>query len=141
MYNQQIIDFLKEDIKKYESPKRAEHTLGVLSECEYFADKLGLDADERYDVCVAALLHDIAKDIPQKKKIKFCESENIPYSESAVHHQDMGGTLARKLYGSEIVSDAVFSAVSKHTTGSPDMSVCDMILYIADYTEPGRKYP
>ncbi|MBQ0125363.1 MAG: hypothetical protein KBS59_03460, partial [Clostridiales bacterium] len=34
-----------------------------------------------------------------------------------------------------------FSAVSKHTTGSPDMSVCDMILYIADYTEPGRKYP
>ena len=32
----------------------------------------------------------------------------------------------------------ILSAIACHTTGKPDMSLLDKILYIADYIEPRR---
>jgi HD superfamily phosphohydrolase YqeK len=38
------------------------------------------------------------------------------------------------------VTDAVWSAISCHTTGKATMSDTDKILFISDFTEAGRKY-
>ena len=46
--------------------------------------------------------------------------------------------MARDLYG---VTDAVYDAIRWHTTGKPDMTLLEKIIYMADYIEPTRDFP
>ena len=58
------------------------------------------------------------------------------YKALPVLHAKYGAWLAEHKYG---IDDAeVLSAIRCHTTGKPEMSVLDKILYIADYIEPRR---
>ena len=54
----------------------------------------------------------------------------------AVIHAKYGAYLAENKYG--IQDPEIISAIACHTTGKPDMSTLDKILYIADYIEPRR---
>ena len=45
--------------------------------------------------------------------------------------------IARHIFG---VSDAVYDAIRYHTTGRPDMTMLEKIIYIADYIEPNRTF-
>ena len=38
-------------------------------------------------------------------------------------------------------NEAVVSAIRHHTTGKADMSLLEMIIYVADYMEPNRDFP
>ena len=142
MNSEQIIDFLKTDIRKYESPERYGHTLSVLGECVYLADVFGVAGDDRLCLMIAALCHDITKEMPDDESRAFCTRHGIKYVDSPVLHQDTAPAFIVEKYGDipEIVDKRVLSAVSLHTTGSPVMSVCDMILFVADFIEPTRKY-
>ena len=52
-------------------------------------------------------------------------------------HAKLGAFLAEKEYG---VSDKeILEAITFHTTGRPNMTMLDKIIYIADYIEPNRK--
>jgi len=137
-----IIESLKADVAKAEDKKRYAHTLGVVGECDFYADVVGLDGDSRFALECAALLHDVTKNLPRDEAIALCRRHGIRYSDSPTLHQDTCAPYIKEHYGKvrEICSDTVLSAVSKHTTGGADMSATDMILYIADFTEPGRKY-
>ena len=53
-------------------------------------------------------------------------------------HAKTGAAMARDLYG---VSDAVYDAIRWHTTGRPDMTLLEKIIYMADYIEPTREFP
>ena len=55
-----------------------------------------------------------------------------------VLHAMTGAALAREEFG---VSDAVFGAIRWHTTGRPDMTPLEKIVYLADAIEPTRSYP
>ena len=136
----EIIGFIEKDVSRFQFPKRYEHTLSVLGECRYYAEKLGLDEDEKYTLFRSAILHDISKDLFEIKQRKICRKNGLVYRNSPVTHQDTGAYFAIEKYGEEIVDKDVFSAISKHTTGGEKMNACDMILFIADYTEPLRKY-
>ena len=48
----------------------------------------------------------------------------------------VSGYLAEEKYG--IKDPEILSAITYHTTGKPEMSVLEKIVYIADYIEPGR---
>lgn len=133
-------EFLKNDIRKYESAGRYAHSLSVYEECMYFAGVFGLGRDETDVLERASLLHDIAKDISEDEKKRLCLKAGIAYSDSPVLHQDIGAVFAEELYGNETVDGHVASAISKHTTGGCGMNICDKILFVADYTEPTRKY-
>ena len=54
----------------------------------------------------------------------------------AVIHAKYGAYLAENKYG--IQDPEIISAIACHTTGKPDMTTLDKILYIADYIEPRR---
>ena len=41
----------------------------------------------------------------------------------------------------EFYTEDIVSAIYNHTTGDPEMSVFDEIIFIADYIEEGRTYP
>ncbi len=125
----------------YEDAKRLEHTMGVYRECVWFAKKFGLSEEDSYTVCAAALLHDITKNLSMEGAMAVCSRYGIePPALSAVMHQYTGPFFAREIFGEEIVTDAVCSAIACHTTGKPGMTVTDKMLFVADFTEAGRKY-
>lgn len=142
MSSEELIGYLKGEAEKYESEERFLHSLGVMDECGYFCDALDLSAREREVLICSALLHDIAKDLPEGDVRALCARHGIAYKDSPTLHQDAGAAFISENYA-EVLGDMlpeIVSAVGKHTTGGNNMSVCDMALFVADYTEAGRKY-
>lgn len=118
--------------------ERYEHTLGVMYTAAALAMCHGADTKE---AMTAGLLHDCAKCIPNKEKIKICEQyhldiSSVEYVNPSLLHAKLGAFLAVKKY--HIKSEEVLNAISSHTTGRPGMSLLEKIVYIADYMEPGR---
>ena len=51
-------------------------------------------------------------------------------------HAKAGAILAKTKY--DVKDQEVLHAICVHTTGEPDMSLLDKIIYVADYIEPKR---
>ena len=90
---------------------------------------------------IAGILHDCAKCMSHDKKFQICYENDIEVTETeksnpGLLHAKVGAYLARTKY--HITDERILSAIEAHTTGKPEMSVLDKIIYIADYMEPGR---
>ena len=134
-------DFAKieKKLSKYLDEDRFQHTMGVMYTSACLAMVHGYDIK---DAQVAGLLHDCAKCIPNKKKLKMCSEHNIPVSDFErshpfLLHSRLGAYIAHEKYG--IDDQEILSAINYHTTGRREMSLLEKIIYIADYMEPGRK--
>ena len=64
-------------------------------------------------------------------------NDNSEIQNKTLLHAKTGAALARDLFG---VGDAVYEAIRWHTTGKPDMTLLEKILYLADYIEPTRDF-
>ena len=89
----------------------------------------------------AGLLHDCAKCIPNKKKLKMCSQHHISVSEFEQEHPfllhaKLGAYVAKAKY--DVTDENILSAITWHTTGKPEMTLLEKIVYIADYIEPKR---
>ena len=129
---------LQKRVAKELDEARFEHTLGVMYTCAALAMAHGYDID---DARCAGLLHDCAKCIPTKKKLKLCEDYYVPItdfekSHPFLIHAKLGAALAREKYG--VTDEQILSAITYHTTGRPEMTLLEKIVYIADYIEPMR---
>lgn len=129
---------LQKQVKEVLTEDRFEHTLGVMYTAESLAIRYGTDMTQ---AAVAGLLHDCAKCIPNAQKIKMCRKNGIEITEMeeanpSLLHAKLGAYLAKSVYG--VTDPEILSAISCHTTGKPDMSMLDMIIYMADYIEPNR---
>ena len=78
-------DFAKieKKLSKYLDEDRFQHTMGVMYTSACLAMVHGYDIK---DAQVAGLLHDCAKCIPNKKKLKMCSEHNIPVSDFEKEH-------------------------------------------------------
>ncbi|MCI6006129.1 MAG: bis(5'-nucleosyl)-tetraphosphatase (symmetrical) YqeK [Blautia sp.] len=133
-------DFLKmqKKLSKYLDEDRMAHTMGVMYTCAALAMVHNYDLK---DAQAAGLLHDSAKCIPAKKKLKMCEEHKIPVTDfekehTFLLHAKLGAYIAREKYG--IKDEEILTAITYHTTGRPAMSTLEKIVYIADYIEPMR---
>lgn len=129
---------IKEKLKNELDESRYEHTIGVMDTAACLAMRYGADMTK---ALVAGLLHDCAKCIPNDKKLKLCKKNGIevtPFEEKApfLLHAKLGAWMAEHEY--HVSDPAILSAIACHTTGKPDMSLLDKIVFIADYIEPGR---
>lgn len=127
---------LKEQIK----PKRFRHTMGVVDTSVKLAKRWGCDLVK---VRFAALLHDCAKYLDTDAKLALCQKYNVSVTQiernnPELLHAKAGALLAYDEYGIE--NPAVLSAIFYHTTGKPDMSLLEQIIFVADYIEPGRNH-
>ena len=125
--------------KKTVKKERFEHTIGVMYTAASLAMRYGEDVEQ---AMTAGLLHDCGKFCPAKEQIKLCKKNGISLTESEIEmpaliHAKLGAYLARHEYG--VKDKDVLSAVTYHTTGRPDMTMLEKIIYIADYIEPNRK--
>lgn len=133
------ISKMRRKVKKYLDRDRYEHTLGVMYTASSLAMRYGADIDQ---ALAAGLLHDCAKCIPNDKKIHMCDKYHLHMTEAekanpSLLHAKLGAFLAGKKY--HIEERAIINAIACHTTGRPDMTLLDKIIYIADYIEPGRE--
>lgn len=129
---------IREHLKKKLSTSRYEHTLGVAYTSVALAMRYGCDLQKAE---LAGLLHDCAKRYEDAVIIEKCGKRGIVLTEAelmapAVIHAKLGAWMAEHKYG--IADPEILSAISCHTTGKPEMSLLDKIVYIADYIEPGR---
>ena len=133
------LSWLRTKVMPYLDARRVEHVAGVESQAVLLAMHWGEDADS---AAVAGILHDITKNLSKEKQLNLCEKYGIMLDIAEVEnpvllHARTGAALARDLFG---VSDAIYSAIRWHTTGKPDMTVLEKIVYLADYTEPTRDF-
>ena len=132
---------IKSIVAKYEGEKRFSHTLAVMREVEYISRKCLFPEEKAEKALLAALIHDITKKFGEKEQEEMFRKYGIDVPASApTMHEKTGAHFARELFGAAIVDNEVFSAIYCHTTGKEHMSMLDMAVFIADYTEETRKH-
>ncbi len=129
---------IKKELEDNLDSKRYEHTLGVSYTAACLAMRYGYNMEKAY---IAGLLHDCAKCMSNKDKIEYCEKHNIPINSTeqanpSLLHAKVGAEMSRRKY--DIDDSEIYQAIQYHTTGHPNMTLLDKILYIADYMEPHR---
>ena len=100
--------------------------------------------DKIYVLRAAALLHDITKELRGDEQIKLCAEYGIELSD---HDVLAPKTLHARTAAEKIKRDfphfadpEVISAVRWHTTGRGGMTICEKLIYLADYIDDSRKF-
>ena len=143
--NNDALDFLRGEISKHISGKRLLHTYAVENEIKRLGAIFGFDEEGILKLRVSALLHDITKEIPTDGQIEFCRIRGIKITDDdkkspKLFHSLTGAYLSRELYP-DLVDETVFSAILYHTSGRPNMTLTEKLLYLADYIEETRTFP
>jgi nicotinate-nucleotide adenylyltransferase len=142
IFSNEQIEALRRRVSSVISPYRLEHTFGV----ESMAARIGaLYCPEKLDVLrVAALLHDVTKELSVEEQCDILRSHGLAPTEEqlaspATLHSRTAALIIPEKY-SEFATDDVLSAVRYHTTGRENMTLCEKIIYLADYIDETRKY-
>ena len=133
LYLNERYAWMKMRVQPFLSAERMEHTFYVVKRGLEFA------TDEEYDkVFTACLLHDCAKFINYHhyEDYGFIKPDDMP---QLVVHSFLGAEVARIDYGVE--DEEILNAIRYHTTGRPNMTRLEKIVYVADKTEQTRPYP
>lgn len=120
-------------LQGYLKPERFEHTFYVVKRGLEFAS-----SEEYGKVFTACLLHDCAKYVSERDYAKygFTCPDNMP---KPVVHSFLGAEVAKRDFN--VCDEEVLNAIRYHTTGRPEMTRLDKIVYVADKTEQTRPYP
>lgn len=132
------LDLYKKKLQKKLDSDRYEHTIGVAYTAASLAMRYGEDVNR---ALVAGLLHDNAKCIPHDKQLQLFQKYNIHLTDvekdnPALLHSKLGAFLAMHKY--KVNDKEIISAILYHTTGRPEMTLLEKIIYVADYIEPMR---
>jgi predicted HD superfamily hydrolase involved in NAD metabolism len=115
---------------------RFKHTQGVVRTAIRLAARHGASV-ERCEK--AAWLHDCAKSLDRDAMKAFltrAKADSLERRLPPLWHAPVGAYLARHEFG--IKDREILQAVRFHSTGAPRMTRLQKILFVADYTEPGR---
>ncbi len=142
LYKSEKINTILTDLSNKLSEYRYTHVLNVADTAVKLALIYGEDIVKAY---IAGILHDCAKymksseeylDFAIKNNIYLSETERMKPNE--LGHSKIGAYIAEKEYA---VSDIdILNAISYHTSGRCNMSMLEKIIFISDYTEPGRNF-
>lgn len=122
-------------IKELETESRFRHTLGVVATAEELSKIYHADTET---VKIIALLHDCAKGREQELLSRYKNEVEafIPYPQTL--HAALAACYARDEL--KIDDELILNGIRYHCTGRPAMPLEEKIVFMADATEPGRKY-
>lgn len=129
---------ISEYVKGNMSEKRWRHVKGVVETAEMLAIMHNVDVN---DTKLAALIHDVVKeqDLEVARQILTDQNEDVYLANShKIWHAPLGALVAHDKFG--ITNKEILNAIKFHTTGRAGMSDLEKVLFVADYTEPNRKY-
>ncbi len=135
---QEAEQLVKERLREH----RALHTFCVRDEAVSLAKRFSADEEK---AALAALLHDITKQIPLEEHLALCKKFHITpdamqKESTALLHSVTAEAVA--FYHLGIDDNEILSAIRYHTTGCADMTLLMKIIYLADCIEQSREdYP
>jgi predicted HD superfamily hydrolase involved in NAD metabolism len=136
MERNEALKIVKEQLTEH----RYQHTLGVMETAITLAKQYGADVKKAE---IAAIFHDYAKFRPKDEMREIIISQGFPEDllafNSELWHAPVGAYLVEKEAG--ITDRDVLDAIRYHTSGRPEMTLLEKIIYLADYIEPGRHFP
>ncbi|WP_085508932.1 bis(5'-nucleosyl)-tetraphosphatase (symmetrical) YqeK [Thalassobacillus devorans] len=121
--------------------ERYEHTLRVTDTALELAASYGADQKKTE---LAAILHDYAKYRDKDELRRWINTESrLPKDLLDYHHELWHGPVGAVLLNKEagLEDGEVASAIACHTTGKANMNTLEKVVFLADYIEPGRKFP
>lgn len=129
-------DYLKENLSK----KRYEHSLNVAHEAKKLAGEFDADKEKCY---LAGLLHDVSKEIDNKRHLELLEKSDLWVSEieknaPPLYHAISGAVTVKELFG--IDDEEIILAIRYHTVARKGMSKIEEIIYLADLVSEDRDY-
>ncbi len=132
-------DFISESLRNDLDHDRYWHTISVAFIASALAMRYHYDSPDRAEI--AGLLHDCAKCIPNETKYALCSEFGIYLNDfelanPSLVHAKLGAEIASSKFG--VFDRDILDAIRTHTTGSPNMSVLQKIIYVADFIEPNR---
>lgn len=136
MDRKQALEIVKQQMRD----KRYIHTIGVMETAIELAKQYGVDEEKAE---MAAIFHDYAKCRPVSEMEEIIKRENLPKDlllyNKELWHAPVGAYLVEREVG---ITDAdILQAITYHTSGHEQMTMLDKVIYVADYIEPGRKFP
>lgn len=137
-------DFLTAEVKSKLDAFRADHVISVYEECIKLADIFSLTEKDKRELLISALLHDITKGLDTKGQLELAKTLGITLKKDNILspktlHAVTGAAYAKASYP-QIVNDSICKNIRSHTTGRANMSLCEKLLYLADYIEPTRRF-
>jgi len=136
MERQKALDIVKLQLTEH----RYQHTLGVMETAISLAEKYGADVKKAE---IAAIFHDYAKFRPKDEMKEIIMSQGLPQDlllyNTELWHAPVGAYLVEKEAG--VSDNEVLDAIRYHTSGRPNMTLLEKVIYLADYIEPGRHFP
>ena len=123
------------------SSKRLSHSIGVSNTAVELAVQYGAEPDKAR---IAGLLHDCARELSSNTLLQLAEGfgilvNDIELVSPFLLHAPVGACLVRMEFG--VTDEEILQAIQYHTTGRPDMSLLDKVIFLADYIEPNRSFP
>lgn len=136
----ELVEMLESQLKASLDEKRFIHTRGVAYTAAALAMRWYKYEIDR--VMIAGYMHDCAKCMPIEQQLSIAEDNMIYVSDFHIQHPKLlhavtGPAVAQEQYG--IFDREIHEAIRTHTTGAPNMSVMQKIIYVADFIEPNRE--
>ncbi len=132
--------YLVENVKQalaLEKPQRKAHSLRV---AEVAAKKAGELRMNEKQAIAAALFHDCGKNVETDSALLQGFTLPAQFGEvpAQVVHQFTGAYLAQTQFG--VTDEDILNAVRYHTSGRPNMSALEKLIFLADMVEEERNY-
>lgn len=130
----------KDLLKLRLTDKRYYHSLCVADEAKRLALKYGADPEKAY---LSGLLHDITKNAKKEEHFEIFKNFNITLSEIELNAEKLWHAVSGAAYVKNILKindNNIIDAIRYHTTAKENMSLLDVILYLADFTSADRDY-
>lgn len=128
--------YIKENLIK----ERYAHCLGVAETAKRLA---GLNGISQEKAEIAALAHDVAKNLSKARMKEIMEENNIMLSQVEEKNPNLWHSIIAPIEAKDklgIVDEEILDAIRWHTTGKEDMSILTKIIYISDMIEPSRNF-
>ena len=131
---------IRQQLKAMLSPSRYEHTLSTQKEAVKLANQNGVNENK---ASLAALLHDCAKNMDTDEMVEYITMERMRIDEitmlnPSLLHAMAGKVIARYKFG--VTDEDILGAIEFHTTGKPNMTKLQKIIFLADVIEETRHY-
>ena len=121
-------------------PARFRHCSDVSQTAVRLAERWDADIEKAR---LAGILHDCARNLKGEELLKTSRQFGMIPSplellQPALIHAPLGAIIAERRFG--ISEPQVLQAIRRHTTGAPQMTLLDKVIYLSDCIEPGRNF-
>lgn len=140
MVSEMDMNDYKSAIKKLLNKSRYEHSINVSKAAEDIAKRYGISIKKAR---IAGLLHDITKNMTNKEQLEMINKYNIEMSKlelsmDKLWHAKTGAEYVKNEFA--IDDEEIINAIRYHTTGKPNMSDLEKVIFVADAIAEDRKF-